>query len=95
MTIDSKKFRMDLVFMLDDTLMSETGRSLLPSQQAVSQWRLQGGVSWLILSRAWIKFYANSTEPLPTLKFCLEFLGWPDTEDVLSFHRFLSEFELK
>lgn len=81
--------------MLNDILVSETGRSLLPSQQAVSQWRLQGGVSELIVSRAWIKFYVNSKEPLESLKFCLEFLGWPDFEDVWYVHRYLCEYELK
>lgn len=90
-----KSLCMDLVFMLNDILISDIGKSLLPSQQAVSQWKLSGGVSELVLSRAYLKFFANAKQPLESLKFCLEFLDFPDNEDVWYWHKYLITRELK
>lgn len=86
---------MDLVFMLNDILVSDIGKSLLPSQQAVSQWKCAGGVSELVLSRAYLRFFANAKQPLESLKFCLEFLDFPDSEDVWYWHKYLITRELK
>lgn len=91
----AKSLRMYLVFMLNDILVSEIGRSLLPSQQAVSQWNCSGGVSESILARSYLKFFANSKEPLNSLKFALEYLGFPDSDDVWLWHKYLCEYELK
>lgn len=86
---------LQMVFILDDILKCETGLSLLPSQQAVSKWNIQGGVSPLILSRSYLKFCANVKNPLDYLKFVLDDLGVDQSFDVMLWHKWLTRYELK
>lgn len=86
---------LQMVFILDGIMVKETGLSLLPSQQAVSKWNIQGGVSPLILSRAYLKFYANVKNPLDYLKFVLDNLNMDQGYDVMLWHKWLIRYELK
>ena len=86
---------LQMVFILDMILNRESGLSLLPSQQAVSKWNLRGGVSPLILSRAYLKFYANVKNPLDYLKFVLDHLDVDQSYDVMLWHKWMITYELR